>query len=386
MPRIPRELHASILIPTRARPHHLAACLAGLARQHGLDGAGAEVIVAIDSPDPGDESAEAAERAWRDAQASSSLSLRIETLAPPTDARATHGCVGVRNLLAPGCRGSVFVSINDDVRPEPGFLAAHLARHAARAARRQPPAIIVGDSRFAPLAELCAPNDPPTLADRLVTETGLVFFYDAMTSGPSDADRDWGYRHAFGLNVSLPRHALLGAGGYTHALAPYGYEDIELAHRLREAFGSPVLYDPDARAPHHHRYRPDDLLRREQALGRAARAFAEACPSFARDLFRTDLADPATLAHYREAVERDRADAERQTHAWHALERTPAGCVTGEPGDQQRVLQALADGLRLVRRWRWRLGVLEQAEAMTGDDAQKPRLQERARPARALRA
>ncbi len=372
----PRELHASILIPTRARPRHLAACLTALARQTGLEGARGEIIVAIDSPDAGDGSAEAAERAWRAASPSPALAFRAETLPAPDDGRATHGCVGVRNLLAPSCRGAVFVSINDDVRPEPGFLAAHLARHAARAARREPAAVVVGDSRFAPLAELCTTGEPASVVDRLVTETGLVFFYDAMTGEGAhtlrDPDHDWGYRHAFGLNVSLPRHALLDVGGYTHALAPYGYEDIELAHRLREAFGSPVLYEPRAVAPHHHRYRADDLLRREEALGRAARAFADARPRFARELFRTDLTDPATLAHFAASVDRDRADAERQGDALAELDRTPAACIAGEPGDQRRVLQALADGFRLVRRWRWRRGVLAQTEAMERRAAHEP--------------
>jgi|GEM_PF-430230 len=370
---MPAEPAASVLIPTRGRPALLAACVGALARQQGIERLGIEIIVAIDSPESGGHNEiEAAERAWREGGSPSGADLRVEVLPPPGDARPTHGCVGVRNQLAPTCRGRVFISINDDVRPEPGFIAAHLAAHARHEAEGLAPGLVVGDSRFAPLAELCPPEDPPTLFDRVATETGLIFFYDTMIAsmlpqpgqpapGP---DHDWGYRHAFGLNVSLRRDLLLDVGGYTAAAAPYGYEDLELAHRLRSAHACPVRFEPAARAPHHHRYRARHVLDREFALGRAARAFAHARPTFAMDLFKTDLTDAAVLNALRHAIERDRADADRQANALLTLDRTPADVLTGSPADQRTVLQALADGCRGARRGLWRRGVLAEDEAM----------------------
>src|SRR6185503_17009447 len=104
----------------------------------------------------------------------------------------------------------------------------------------------------------------------------------------ADPERDWGFRHCWGLNFSAPMQAVRAVGGFTAFPMAYGYDDIELAFRLQRRFEMPVLYRPGALAEHDHRYLPEDVLRRERQLGQAAWRFAGLNPEFARTVFGRD--------------------------------------------------------------------------------------------------
>lgn len=323
----------SILIPTRGRAGSLATCVARLAAQHGIEPEAYEVVVGFDGPDP--EAEAAAAGAWRDAGGRPG-GLRLEVM-------PRVGYIAVRAGLVATLAGRTYLSMNDDVEPDPGFLAAH------RAAQAAAPGVVVGDSRFVAWPDT-------TMLDRLLDATGLVFFYHAMD--PEDPARVYGFRHAFGLNASMPMAALRAAGGVPAMPSDtYGYDDVELARRVLAVVGGGVRYVPAARAPHRHRYRAADLLRRERALGAAAARYAAACPGFAAEVFGREILDPAELAAERDRAADHAAEAARLEPAFLALDDRPASAAAHDDPE------AIAATFRPLRRQRWREGLLAEVAA-----------------------
>ena len=269
-------------------------------------------------------------------------------------AYAQQGLIGVRNRLIGEARGDLLVSINDDVLPLPGFVGAHVAAHAERAR----PAMVVGHSPYvAPERE----SARDTLLNRLVRETGMVFFYDVMNTPEAlaDRERDWGFRHCFGLNFSAPLEMVRGAGGFRRVECPYGYEDIELAFRLKKAYAMPVLYRPEALAEHEHFYEPRDIVERERQLGRTAWHFARANPEFGRAVFGREITSEEEVAYSREFVERERAVADRIRASFEMLGQMPAVAVSG--AHEAEVMKLVYEQHLLLKRWVWRSGLIEAA-------------------------
>jgi len=324
----------SVLIPTRGRPRQLAHCLALLADQS-LDPHRYEVVVGLDGPDPDAEAA--ARAAWGD---NGGLPDHLVVVHCPG-----AGLIDVRRRLLGTLRGRLLVSLNDDVLPEPALLDAHLdAQHASTRLGR--PVVCVGRSPFTDFPD-------PTVFDALVAETSMVFFYDTMD--PAHPDRDWGFRHCFGLNFSARIDHIRAAGGFADMPDTYGYEDIELGWRLAARTNAAIIYRPEARAPHEHRYRPPDILRREFSLGVAAWRFAQHNPAFARDTF-----GPAELDYSREFVAREHRSAAAIERTFLTLDRIPASAVDGP--DRATLLDALYQQHLLLKRYVWRQGLLDEAE------------------------
>lgn len=337
-------MRCSVLIPTFNRPRAAAACVSALARELPRD---AEVLVGIDGPDDG--TVASAADAWR-SRGGSPDRLRVEP-----GPRA--GQASVRNRLLPLARGRTLLFLNDDMIPAPGMIDAHLdAQDRARAERR--PALVIGDSPFV------VPADD-RLFDRLIRETSMIFFYDRMNSPEArrereaGADRDWGFRHAWLLNLSAPAELVREAGGFTVFPSTYGYEDDELAFRLAERFGARVLYRPDARADHDHRYDPDPYLVREFKLGYAAIGFARTTPECARAMFGRDITSEAELDYARLYVANERAACARALDSFRTLARIPADAIAPERDDLVRVIyqQHLP-----LKRWMWRAGLIAARE------------------------
>ena len=61
----------------------------------------------------------------------------------------------------------------------------------------------------------------------------------------------------------------------------YGWEDIEWGSRLRNA-GVPLIFDPDARALHHHQITLESSLKRMEVLGESAVKMEKLLPGFDR--------------------------------------------------------------------------------------------------------
>ncbi len=346
--RAAMAMDVSVIIPTHGRPEKVAACARALAVQT-LEPSRYEVLVGLDGPD--EETVSAVRRAWGGA----GPRLRVEVC-------ERAGYSAVRNRLLERARGRVLVSMNDDVVPEPAFLATHLAEQEASAARGRP-AIVVGNSpwKF---------HQPDRLIDRLIRDTSMVFFYHRMDA--SEPGRDWGFRHAWGLNCSMPLDRVRQIGGWTAYPLAYGYEDIELAYRLRERYGMPVLYRPAALAEHDHRYEPKAYLEREFKLGQSAWLFAEEHRAFARELFGRDITSEDELSYCRAFVERERSMAARLIDSFQRLADIPASAVEGP--DAAALIDLLYEQHLLLKRWVWRSGVLAAAEGRHQDGVEWPTL------------
>lgn len=328
--------HVSVLIPTRGRPNALSACLRDLATQDS-DPASFEVIVVFDGPD--DSGARAAQRC-------SPAPPNLKVIEAPR-----IGNAHAKNVAIEAAEGEIVLFLNDDVAPEPGLLSAHARAHAELGGSR--PSLVVGYSPFAQ-----APDE--SVLDLLVRRTSMVFFYDQMVGADGRSTRspehDWGYRHAWSLNLSAPRALARDVGGFRPAIANCCYEDIEFAWRARVDAGAPVLFRPEAKAVHHHRMTPEDYLRREWRLGYSAASFCIAAPDCAMDVFGRDLLAPDELTYARAFIERESRSEKPVFEAFSRLSTVPAGSLDG--GWTGALLAALHGQQLLLKRLAFRRGLL----------------------------
>lgn len=393
-------MDVSVIIPTHGRPGRVAACVGRLAQQR-FAADRYEVLVGLDGPDPA--SARAAAEAWGDSPAA----LRV--VAGPRE-----GLNATRNRLLSLARGRYILSLNDDVLPAADLIRRHVEAH-RQAETRHGQAIIVGYSPFVRPAGA-------SVLDVLTAETSMVFFYDQMCVRPGGARsvqvdgrlsvsgasaaaeggnvagdasgdgaggagqdgasfaaddpsgvapdgcvarrgawHDWGFRHCFGLNFSVSLDAVRDVGGFVAIPLAYGYDDIELAWRLRERFRMPVLFRPGAFAPHDHRYRARDLLEREQRLGRAAWAFAAVNPHFTCEVFGRDIRSDEEVQYARQFMVRERPMVRRLEGSFLALESMPASALAGP--HREALITMLYEHHLPLKRWYWRAGLLAAAGA-----------------------
>ena len=337
-----RPMDATTIIPTHARVDKLCRCVAALARQEGPQRA--EVVVGFDGPDP--EARAACEHAWAQSGGAPPLLRTIEY--------SRRGLINVRNAMIGEARGRVLISLNDDTYADPRLVLSHVREQGLAAAAGRP-AVVVGRAPY-----LVPERD--TLLNRMARETPLVFFYDVMDAPESLAqpDKDWGFRHCFGLNFSAPTALVREVGGFRAVEGCfYGHEDIELGFRLQQRFSMPVLYRPAASVLHDHALEPLDLIRREEALGRASWCFAKASPEFGRAVFGRDVTGGDELSYSRAFVERERALVERVRTSFMTLGTLPANAVGG--ADAGALMTLLYQQHLPLKRWLWRKGLLEAA-------------------------
>jgi hypothetical protein len=255
------------------------------------------------------------------------------------------------------------VFLNDDMVPDP----AHLEVHATEQRRLEDagrPALVLGDSPWAVHA-------PDRVFDRLIRETSMVFFYDQMNRPGvrDDAQRDWGFRHAWLLNLSAPARLVRDAGGFTVFPSTYGYEDDELAFRLARR-DVPVLYRPAARATHDHRYEPEAYLEREFKLGYAAWGFARVAPECAAAMFGRDVTSGEELEYSRAFTQRERRSAAALRSVFEGLASIPADAVAGPHAPA--LIGALYGQHLLLKRWMWRAGLLAASAGVSIDQVAWP--------------
>jgi len=321
----------SIIIPTRSRAADtLNECLDVLV--HLPD---AEVVIAIDGP-----------------RAPASLD-RFPGLTIVTGPKV--GPAGARNRALRAATGDLILFLNDDVVPAPDLILAHRAAHTQRTAAGATPAIVMGAAPWA-----VAPDD--RAIDRLVREMSLIFFYDQMTA--ADPGRDWGFRHAWTLNCSIPRAI---AQDFDDRLRYPMFDDLEWAHRVCASAGAPVLFRPGAVAVHHHRYTPAALLRREALLGHQAPRLHEVAPDCGADVFGDRYSATTTMvaaarAHRERAIDRARA----AFAGFVSSAALPAGSLDA-PG-------AVATMFERCRPWREvarTIGFLAAIDGLGAEDAQR---------------
>ncbi|MEM8757958.1 MAG: glycosyltransferase family 2 protein, partial [Planctomycetota bacterium] len=288
----------SVLIPTIGRPEALCRLLQSLEQQT-LPRVDFEVLVGVDG---GSKHAQPSPIGPCDAV----LSL------------PAGGPAATRNALVRRSTGDLVLFLNDDVVADPGLLERHATTHSELAGG----AMVLGAAPWR-----IEPQD--TIFDRLIRETSMVFFYDRMDAAdaPVQNDHDWGYRHAWTLNLSAPR-SIAAEHRFDERLTRPMFEDIEWAWRAGRDMPCPVLYRPEARVVHAHRYEPADYLRRERELGRQAVRLAEINPGCAAETFRGDLLDPAFIDRCQQRIEQDAAAVEPLVESFRLLADIPSSAVT----------------------------------------------------------
>lgn len=240
-------MRCSVIIPTRAGTGGPAPrCVESLRGQLGADD---EVIVSVDGGDT---------------DVSPAGGLRVVT-------GATGGPAAARNRALGIARGRIVLFLNDDVVARPGLLDEHLDAHTRRSGVG--PAMVLGSAPW-------AVGGGDRVIDRLVRETSWIFFYDRMDD--ERPERDLGFRHAWTLNLSVPREI---AGRFDARLGHPMFDDLEWAFRAGAGGAVPVLYRPAAGVVHHHRYSASALLRREGLLGHQAWALRSINPACAAATF-----------------------------------------------------------------------------------------------------
>lgn len=182
-----------------------------------------------------------------------------------------------RNLAMEKAAAPLVAIVGDDIMPSPGFLAGHLATHAAHP-----------DPELAVLGLTTWPDDLELNSlMRHVDGTGSQqFSYSHMREG-----QELDFRHFYTSNVSIKRPLLDRVPSwfdpdFVHA----AYEDAEFAYRLTRAGGLRVRYTPAIRATHYHPYGVRSFATRQYKCGLMAAVFLRKHPEL-KSLWRTQRLD-----------------------------------------------------------------------------------------------
>ncbi|MCF1707512.1 glycosyltransferase [Tabrizicola sp. J26] len=266
----PAPVTGTVAICTRHRPQQLAECLASIAAE--CDGS-REVIVVDNGPDA---ETEAVVRRYPH--------VRYVSETVPGLSRA-------RNAAIREARGDVVIFVDDDVRPEPGWVEPILRAFSD-------PSVGVVCGLVLPLA--------------LDTQSQISFQFDLGFGGmgfvPLRFGQDFvrgGWRGVpvwtigAGANMAVRRSASDAIGGFNEAVGPGrsvgGSEDSEFWHRLLFA-GHSIVYEPLSVVRHDHRRDQDAMSK--QAYGYSAGHLVALFAQFGEnrdwgDLFRAFITIPA---------------------------------------------------------------------------------------------
>ncbi|MEQ8819670.1 MAG: glycosyltransferase [Sumerlaeia bacterium] len=234
----------SVIIPVADRVERLVTCLESLAAD-----AFAEPWELIVASDGGPLEMEGRVRELWPADCAPLHFFRLETRSGPAR---------VRNFAVEKAAGQIILFLNDDVRLEPGFLAAHARAHAAR-----PGHAVIGNTRWAP--EVMTTDFMHWVAHH------DSFYY--LIDDP--AATTWEYFHT--LNASLDRSWFDRGERFDESFPDPAFEDTEFGFRLLKA-GMWVTFAPAAIAYHVHYFDADDYLAKSWMRGKSARRLTRKFP------------------------------------------------------------------------------------------------------------
>lgn len=237
----------SVVIPTYRRPRELGRTLEALERQR--PGTGPFEVVVVDDPREDDPAAVAA------AVDAGRRPYPVRQLS-----RERPGVSAARNAGWRAARGPLVLFLGDDVLAAPDLVAEHLAWH-----DRHPdePVGVLGSVRWA--------RELPVTPFMRWLERGVQFDYGSI------AGTEAGWGHFYTANVSLPRAALERVGGFDEERFPFGYEDLDLGHRLFET-GFRLLHNAAAAAEHLHAPTVEEWRARMTTVARAEREWVRLHP------------------------------------------------------------------------------------------------------------
>ena len=210
----------SVLVPTHGRRDKLLSLIGHLERQSFAPDA-FEVVIVIDGDV--DATAEA-----------------LGAITPPFEMRVLEqehrGVAAARNRAIAHARAPIVLFIDDDMEPEPDFLAQHHSAHGGGAG-----GVIVG----------YCPSDP--LGDGMFVRLVQAWWEDQYVS-MSDPAHQWTWLDFAVGNTSMPKALLDELGGFDESFARRN-EDVDMGVRLAAA-GVEFAFAPDARAWHRFESEP----------------------------------------------------------------------------------------------------------------------------------
>jgi GT2 family glycosyltransferase len=300
----------TVVVPTRGRPEILARTLAALLAQ---DTDAFDVVVVVDGTDQP---------------------------VPDLAAFGRRGQVLVQDHAGPGAARNRAVAavdtplvlfLGDDMVPDPGLVAAHLACH------HDAP-----EAGTAVLGHVVWHDEVErTGAIRWLDRSGSQFEFSTIDGTEA------GFGHLYSCNLSLQRDAFVAVGGFDEAFVYY-YEDLDLGWRLHEA-GMRLRYEPAALARHLHGYDLDRLRQRFAGVARGEHMMASKhawfSPWFA-SRFRAAAEVPAVSTVWPRLVDRvpswlpGRRHVERQADLWYRQQLAPAFLAAFDGQDDLAELQA----------------------------------------------
>jgi GT2 family glycosyltransferase len=245
----------SIIIPTHERADTLARCLGHIAEQTIADQL--EVIVVSDGHDDATTKL-----------SSKHQNVRFIEIQKSQQGTARNGGVDI-------ARAPLVLFIGDDIFLEKHSCEEHLDAHErvkrlamsgersaqndSRPAHRYPLTAILGYTTWDPAIGI-------TPVMRWLESSGWQFGYPLLkTYKHQFVPVNLQHRFTYTSHLSLPTDVARDIR-FRKDVSLYGWEDIEWGWRLREA-GVRLLFEPDARALHHHHITLPSSLRRMETLG-----------------------------------------------------------------------------------------------------------------------
>lgn len=261
----------SIVIPTHKRADILRQCLKHIEKQTIANQL--EVIVVSDGPDP-----ETAKLFKNTANYSLQTTHYIDI---PKSQQGVARNRGVEKVTAP-----IVMFIGDDILLEPTACEVHVKTHESwvtsfgNAAAQElmthspRPIAVLGFTTWDPSLEINSTM-------KWLEKTGWQFGYPLIQEfAHQQIPTDLQHRFTYTSNISVPTE-IAKKFPFNEEVTLYGWEDILWGQQLRDA-GIPLVYEPDAKAFHHHRVEMEDSLKRMKTLGRSLRIIEPIAPQLDR--------------------------------------------------------------------------------------------------------
>ena len=243
--------HLSIVIPTYRRSEILAECLKRIAEQSVVS----EIEVSVVSDGPDDKvTALGDNNTWP---------MEVRFLTVPK----SHQGIA-RNAGVASAKGETVLFIGDDIFLERDACAKHLLAHT------KGETAVLGYTTWDPAVGI-------TPVMRWLETSGWQFGYPMLSAyAHTFVPKEIQHKFTYTSHISLPlkiakKHA------FCTDVHLYGWEDIEWGTRLKND-GVRLVYEPDAKALHHHRITLEDSLRRMRVLGESAVIMQRLSPEFDR--------------------------------------------------------------------------------------------------------
>lgn len=235
MPALPEAPAASVIVPTRDRPEHLAGCLRALAALEPPDGGFETIVVDDEGAQPLD-----------DLVAAGANGLDVRLIRVPNG-----GPAAARNAGIAVARGNVLAFTDDDCRPRPGWLRALVLRI------QDSPEALVGGRTVMGTGGVSAETS------QLIAH--LVYAHYNQVAG----------RALFlaSNNLAARADALRAAGAFDPAFRTS--EDRDLSDRWRFS-GASLVYAPEAVVEHEPDLSPARFAAQHFGYGRGAYRYHQA--------------------------------------------------------------------------------------------------------------